>query len=210
MISDESEFKSKSAAAEAEAPLLMEEERKRNALRRFEAAQAPANEEEEEEEYEEYEVLAAGEESLAINIIAGRQGSKGGAGGKTNDQDISGSFKFSNTILPQHVTATAQQLLPTSVLRNLYDKLYEKRKAAALEVEQIVKSLAGAGDLHRVHALLSLLVRDYALSPLSNHRKGKNERFDKRKKTVSARLNYCSRIASFPFFVDVQYYQHRT
>ena len=105
--------------------------------------------------------------------IAGRQGSKGGAGGKTNDQDISGSFKFSNTILPQHVTATAQQLLPTSVLRNLYDKLYEKRKAAALEVEQIVKSLAGAGDLHRVHALLSLLVRDYALSPLSNHRKGK-------------------------------------
>ena len=107
--------------------------------------------------------------------IAGRQGSKGVAGGKTNDQDISGSFKFSNTILPQHVTATAQQLLPTSVLRNLYDKLYEKRKAAALEVEQIVKSLAGAGDLHRVHALLSLLVRDYALSPLSNHRKGKVE-----------------------------------
>lgn len=85
-------------------------------------------------------------------------------------QSSSGGPKF--TILPQHVTATAQQLLPTSVLRNLYDKLYEKRKAAALEVEQIVKSLAGAGDLHRVHALLSLLVRDYALSPLSNHRKG--------------------------------------
>ena len=75
-------------------------------------------------------------------------------------------------VLPTSLTTTAQQLLPTSVLRNLYDKLYEKRKAAALEVEQIVKSLAGAGDLHRVHALLSMLVRDYALSPLSNHRKG--------------------------------------
>ena len=75
-------------------------------------------------------------------------------------------------VLPSSATVTAQQLLPTSVLRNLYDKLYEKRKAAALEVEQIVKSLAGAGDLHRVHALLSMLVRDYALSALANHRKG--------------------------------------
>jgi vacuole morphology and inheritance protein 14 len=94
----------------------------------------------------------------------------GGAGGGGDEEG--NPLKFSSTILPQHVAATAQQLLPTSVLRNLYDKLYEKRKAAALEVEQIVKSLAGAGDLHRVHALLSLLVRDYALSPLSNHRKG--------------------------------------
>ena len=118
---------------------------------------------------------SAGHERRSESRSNGAAAGKGNRGGDQTPQSSSGQqqLQFPNhKILPQHVTITAQQLLPTSVLRNLYDKLYEKRKAAALEVEQIVKSLAGAGDLNRVHALLSLLVRDYALSPLSNHRKG--------------------------------------
>ena len=118
---------------------------------------------------------SAGHERRSESRSNGAAAGKGNRGGDHTPQSSSGQqqLQFPNhKILPQHVTITAQQLLPTSVLRNLYDKLYEKRKAAALEVEQIVKSLAGAGDLNRVHALLSLLVRDYALSPLSNHRKG--------------------------------------
>lgn len=35
-----------------------------------------------------------------------------------------------------------EQLLPTSVLRAIGDKLYDKRKSAALEVESLVKTLA--------------------------------------------------------------------
>ena len=37
--------------------------------------------------------------------------------------------------------ASSEGLLPQSVLRAAGDKLYERRKTAALEVEQIVKSL---------------------------------------------------------------------
>ena len=104
---------------------------------------------------------SAGHERRSESRSNGAAAGKGNRGGDHTPQSSSGQqqLQFPNhKILPQHVTITAQQLLPTSVLRNLYDKLYEKRKAAALEVEQIVKSLAGAGDLNRVHALLSLLV----------------------------------------------------
>ena len=41
------------------------------------------------------------------------------------------------------------ELLPPAVLRQIGDKLYEKRKLAALEVEQIIKRLAAANDQHR-------------------------------------------------------------
>ena len=41
-------------------------------------------------------------------------------------------------------------LLHESVRRNLSDKLYEKRKAAALEVEQVTKHLAQSGDMTSV------------------------------------------------------------
>ena len=65
--------------------------------------------------------------------------------------------------------------LPAVVLRNLSDKLYEKRKTAAIEVEQTVKNLAtsssAAADAS-VHAVVRLLVDDYALSPHANYRKG--------------------------------------
>eukprot|EP00897_Mesotaenium_endlicherianum_P002664 jgi/Mesen1/2425/ME000157S01563 len=71
----------------------------------------------------------------------------------------------STTMLPS-------TLLPQNVLRNLADKLYEKRKNAALEVEAVVKQLNLQGDHERVHAVISLLINDFAMSPQANHRKG--------------------------------------
>uniref|UniRef100_A0A7N0VLZ4 Vacuolar protein 14 C-terminal Fig4-binding domain-containing protein n=1 Tax=Kalanchoe fedtschenkoi TaxID=63787 RepID=A0A7N0VLZ4_KALFE len=62
--------------------------------------------------------------------------------------------------------------IPASVLRNLSDKLYEKRKNAALEVEGIVKQLAAAGDHDKITAVINLLTHEYTLSPQANHRKG--------------------------------------
>ena len=56
--------------------------------------------------------------------------------------------------------------------RGLADKLYEKRKAAALEVEQVVKGLVDAGDGAGTRALLQVLVHEFALAPQPNLRKG--------------------------------------
>ncbi|KOM45978.1 hypothetical protein LR48_Vigan06g128400 [Vigna angularis] len=68
--------------------------------------------------------------------------------------------------------AEALSVIPPAVLRNLADKLYEKRKNAALEVEGIVKQLASAGDHDRIVAVISLLTTEFTCSPQANHRKG--------------------------------------
>ncbi|KAL0018783.1 hypothetical protein WJX77_010592 [Trebouxia sp. C0004] len=62
--------------------------------------------------------------------------------------------------------------LPHSVVRAIGDKLYEKRKCAALEVEQLVKSLAAAGNTKRVGQIIDKLIEDFAFSPQANYRKG--------------------------------------
>ncbi|KAG0581787.1 hypothetical protein M758_3G007100 [Ceratodon purpureus] len=62
--------------------------------------------------------------------------------------------------------------LSQSVLRNLADKLYEKRKTAALEVESVVKSLTAGQDHEKISSIIALLTYDFALSPQANHRKG--------------------------------------
>lgn len=62
--------------------------------------------------------------------------------------------------------------LPASVVRNLADKLYEKRKNAALEIEGIVKQLAQAGEHEKINAVINLLVTEFTYSPQANHRKG--------------------------------------
>ncbi|KAF3680504.1 hypothetical protein FXO37_03284 [Capsicum annuum] len=69
-------------------------------------------------------------------------------------------------------TPEALSLIPASVLRNLSDKLYEKRKHAALELEGIVKQLAVAGDHDKITAVINLLTQEYTYSPQANHRKG--------------------------------------
>ncbi|KAI3497808.1 hypothetical protein L1887_33358 [Cichorium endivia] len=68
--------------------------------------------------------------------------------------------------------ADALSAIPAAVLRNLSDKLYEKRKNAALEVEGIVKQLTAAGDHDKITAVINLLSHEFAYSPQANHRKG--------------------------------------
>ncbi|KAI3413026.1 Vac14_Fig4_bd domain-containing protein [Psidium guajava] len=68
--------------------------------------------------------------------------------------------------------ADALSAIPASVIRNLSDKLYEKRKNAALEIEGIVKQLAAAGDHDKISAVISLLTTEFTYSAQANHRKG--------------------------------------
>ncbi len=78
--------------------------------------------------------------------------------------------------------------LPHSVVRGIGDKLYEKRKCAALEVEQLVKSLAPAGNTKRVGQIIDKLIEDFAFSPQANYRKGGLQRSDWPTKT----RNFCN------------------
>ncbi|CAN0877100.1 Protein VAC14 homolog [Linum grandiflorum] len=68
--------------------------------------------------------------------------------------------------------ADALSVISANVLRSLSDKLYEKRKNAALEVEGIVKQLTAAGDHDKISAVIELLKNEYTYSPQANHRKG--------------------------------------
>ncbi|KAK9099801.1 hypothetical protein Scep_023231 [Stephania cephalantha] len=68
--------------------------------------------------------------------------------------------------------ADALSVIPAAVLRNLSDKLYEKRKNAAQEIEEIVKQLAMAGDHDKITAMINLLTNEFTSSPQANHRKG--------------------------------------
>uniref|UniRef100_A0A0E0KAQ1 Vacuolar protein 14 C-terminal Fig4-binding domain-containing protein n=1 Tax=Oryza punctata TaxID=4537 RepID=A0A0E0KAQ1_ORYPU len=70
------------------------------------------------------------------------------------------------------MAADALSIIPGAVLRNLSDKLYEKRKNAALEIEGIVKQLATAGEHDKISAVIALLTNDFTMSPQANHRKG--------------------------------------
>ncbi|CAN8266874.1 unnamed protein product [Cochlearia groenlandica] len=62
--------------------------------------------------------------------------------------------------------------IPAAVHRNLSDKLYEKRKNAALELENIVKNLTSAGDHDKISKVIEMLIKEFAKSPQANHRKG--------------------------------------
>ena len=68
--------------------------------------------------------------------------------------------------------ASVPSQLPPAVVRALSDKLYERRKSAALEVEAIVKNLNVCGENDAARALVTSLARDFARSPHANHRKG--------------------------------------
>lgn len=68
--------------------------------------------------------------------------------------------------------ASADGLLSAATQKLIGDPRYEKRKAAALEVEQVVKRLAASQDHARVRALADRLIAEFAFSPQANHRKG--------------------------------------
>ena len=51
-------------------------------------------------------------------------------------------------------------------------RLYEKRKTAALEIEQQMKDMFHTGDMAGIEAVLNLLITDFATSTQPNYRKG--------------------------------------
>eukprot|EP00245_Coleochaete_scutata_P015075 TRINITY_DN658_c0_g1_i1.p1 TRINITY_DN658_c0_g1~~TRINITY_DN658_c0_g1_i1.p1 ORF type:complete len:730 (+),score=139.98 TRINITY_DN658_c0_g1_i1:143-2332(+) len=71
-----------------------------------------------------------------------------------------------------HSNGELSYLLPPGVVKNLADKDYNKRKNAALEVENLVRSLASQGEHDRINAVINQLINDFACSTQSNNRKG--------------------------------------
>ena len=63
-----------------------------------------------------------------------------------------------------------QSAIPS--LKSLNDKLYEKRKLAALEIERFVRESWSAGKTGLIKTLLQHLVNDYIYSAFPNSRNG--------------------------------------
>jgi len=62
--------------------------------------------------------------------------------------------------------------LSTACVRALNDRLYEKRKAAALEIEKMVKDFVGVGNTSQIKKLLKVLGSEFAISQNPHMRKG--------------------------------------
>jgi hypothetical protein len=83
---------------------------------------------------------------------------------------LSRSFLWKNTTTIEEWSVMSS-ILASSTLKLLADKLYEKRKAAALEVEQAAKALAAAGDISGVVRRAGLARgRDLTLGAGRHHR----------------------------------------
>lgn len=65
-----------------------------------------------------------------------------------------------------------KDLLPVSITRNLNDKLYEKRKLGALEIEALVKDLRLNGEQARLKKIIQYIIDNYAYSANGNSKKG--------------------------------------
>ena len=62
--------------------------------------------------------------------------------------------------------------LQQTILRNLGDRSYDKRKNAALDIENLIKQLQESGDTNRIRDVITVLGKDFACSTNANHRKG--------------------------------------
>jgi vacuole morphology and inheritance protein 14 len=62
--------------------------------------------------------------------------------------------------------------LQQSTTRNLSDKLYEKRKMGALEVEQLIKDLNANREHDKIKSVISHLIKNFSDSTQGNSRKG--------------------------------------
>ena len=60
----------------------------------------------------------------------------------------------------------------TACVRALNDRLYEKRKAAALEIEKMVKDFVSVGNTSQIRKLLKVLGTEFAISQNPHMRKG--------------------------------------
>ncbi|CAG2122314.1 unnamed protein product, partial [Medioppia subpectinata] len=62
--------------------------------------------------------------------------------------------------------------LSNACVRALNDKLYDKRKAAALEIEKMARDFNTVGNVIQIKKLLKILGEDFSLSNNPNSRKG--------------------------------------
>ena len=62
--------------------------------------------------------------------------------------------------------------LSTACVRALNDRLYEKRKAAALEIEKMVRDFVSVGNSSQIKKLLKVLGSEFAISQNPHMRKG--------------------------------------
>ncbi|KAJ3187622.1 hypothetical protein HK101_009298, partial [Irineochytrium annulatum] len=65
-------------------------------------------------------------------------------------------------------------VLPPQVIKGLSDRIYDKRKVAALEIERMIReaSQSASADPKRVNQILSALINDFAYSVIPNSRNG--------------------------------------
>lgn len=62
--------------------------------------------------------------------------------------------------------------LTLQVIRGLNDKLYEKRKTAALDIERMVKEFQANNDVKQIRKLITILTEEFAVSHNPHSRKG--------------------------------------
>ncbi|XP_030763444.1 protein VAC14 homolog isoform X2 [Sitophilus oryzae] len=62
--------------------------------------------------------------------------------------------------------------LSAACVKALNDKIYDKRKAAALEIEKMVKDFAASNNTGQIKRLLKVLGQDFAMSPNPHSKKG--------------------------------------
>jgi vacuole morphology and inheritance protein 14 len=70
------------------------------------------------------------------------------------------------------VLVSVESPLPPLVQRSLGDRSYDKRKNAALEIEQLVKSLNEAHNVPMISSVVAVLAKDFCTSMNANYRKG--------------------------------------
>jgi len=72
------------------------------------------------------------------------------------------------------VKMTEKDLSPLtpSIARGLNDKLYEKRKIAALEIERMVKEFINSNEAGQITSLTAVLAEEFAVSHNNHSRKG--------------------------------------
>jgi vacuole morphology and inheritance protein 14 len=97
------------------------------------------------------------------------KGAKGATGSGTGGADIRASAA---PVSESDRAAVSAAVLQLSVSRNLSDKLYERRKLGALEVEQLMRELRHAQDWPRVASVIGHLVSTFSDSAQGNARKG--------------------------------------
>ena len=72
----------------------------------------------------------------------------------------------------QHHIISVESPLPPMVQRGLGDRSNEKRKNAALEIENLIKALQESNNAPMIQSVITLLSKDFCTSMNSNYRKG--------------------------------------